>query len=452
MKSLLSLTFLLLFYIASFGQITISSSDMPAANDTLRYSFANLDTLILNNYTKTGAGYSWDFSKLKPTSQNVDQYKLGLQTPYAIFFYLPTKYGLKVADSLGVSTFKFTDIYNFYQKTSSAFLAEGMGMKFSGIPIPSFYTDKDEIYSFPLNYSDSDSSTFYFKTSVPTLFDFVRAGYRINYVDGWGTIKTPYGSFSCLRVVTVIVEVDSIIAGVMKFGFPLIQMEYKWLAKNIKFPILEVTGTRFGNMFTPNQVRYRDIYRGINSPLAPKSIFIADKTNALVNETITFTNKSTGSGNYYVWYFNPNKVTYLSGTDSTSKDPVVKFSQAGNYTVKLRSMNLFGSHDTTKIGYISITDPVMIHENEILNLKIYPNPVEENSFFITYSMNHPDRTKIRLMDVTGKEIAVLSDQFEFPGEQKHRISLSNFGNLKGIYFVEISTNEKIAISKLFIKF
>lgn len=266
----------------SQSPIIITSTNMPSSNDTIRYSNASLTGL--GNYSITGANYNWHFENLIPVSQDVRAFKSALQTPYAFFFVGPGKFGEKISDSIGVGALKFTDIYNFYKKNgTSSFNAEGLGLKYSGLPIPAFFTNEDELYFFPLNYTDRDSSTFRFSTPSSTaLPTYIKNGYRITEADGWGTVYTPYGSSTCLRVVTTQYSIDSTIIYLggfpIKFGVPNYQRSYQWLTQNEKIPYLEISGNLLGSNFTPTQVKFRDIPRvvgigEINKNDMPVSVF-----------------------------------------------------------------------------------------------------------------------------------------------------------------------------------
>jgi hypothetical protein len=97
-----------------------------------------------------------------------------------------------------------------------------------------------------------------------------KQGYRITEADGWGTITTPYGTASCLRVVTTQYSMDTITisalpAGFNKFGFPNYMRSYQWLTTSEKIPYLEVMGNVVAGNFTPTQVRYRDVARVITA-------------------------------------------------------------------------------------------------------------------------------------------------------------------------------------------
>jgi hypothetical protein len=237
---------------------------MPGSGDTLRYSNAQLSSL--GNYTQTGTNYSWNFSSLVPLSQGVRSFKTSFQTPYAFFFLGLNEYGEKIADTLGAGPIAMTNYYNYYKKQISpaAFIADGVGLTFSSVPVPSYYSDKDELYNFPMSYPKYDSTTFKFTTASNSLIPvkYSKTGYRVTVVDGWGSITTPFGTANCLRLITTQYSQDSIKFTIgFPIGFPNIQRNYQWLTSSTKIPFLEVTGNLVGNNFTLTQARYRDTPR-----------------------------------------------------------------------------------------------------------------------------------------------------------------------------------------------
>jgi hypothetical protein len=251
------------------AQITITNTSLPNNGDTIRYSVASLNSL--GNYTFTGTNYVWDFSSLNVVRQ--ERRDFTISTPY-LFFFGPLKFGEKIADTIvsqnipGFGSVSITDFYQFYRNMPTVFDVEGAGLKINNIPVPSFYTDKDELYFLPLQYGQRDSSTFNFTTPTTTAIPIVyqKSGYRITEVDGWGTITTPYGTFSCLRVVTTQYSKDTIIfnspLGAIPIGFNNYQRSYQWLTNTEKIPVLEVSGTiNLMENFTPTLVRFRDSIR-----------------------------------------------------------------------------------------------------------------------------------------------------------------------------------------------
>ncbi len=256
------------------AQITITSNNMPVSGDTCRYSSARLSSI--GNYTATGANYFWDFSTLDSTGQGIRKFVPSTATPYSLFFF--GKYGEKTMDSLpipaiplGTYNLTFKNIYSFYKKNgTSSFNAVGQGQTISGIPlgITATSSNEDKLYQFPLQYLDRDSSTFFFTTPTLTVvpFNYKKHGYRITEVDGWGTITTPYGTDSCIRVVTTqystdTIRINALPAGFDRVGFPNYVRSYQWLTLNEKIPFYEVTGNLIAGAFVPTQARYRDRIR-----------------------------------------------------------------------------------------------------------------------------------------------------------------------------------------------
>lgn len=334
-KSLFLIIVASFFSVAVKGQITITSSSMPGSGDTLRYSTSNPAGVV---YAPTGTNYFWDYSNLVMLRQDLYEYKAATATPYAFYFLGLNKYGLKVADSIGAGTFKFYNVYNFYQKTSALFKTEGIGFKYNNIPLAGYYSDDDELYQFPLNYLDRDSSTYAFSVSIGTGISYAQRGYRINEVDGWGSIKTPFDSVSCLRLISTSYGIDSINFNGIGFSFPNIQRSYKWLSTTQKIPILEISGQYQNNNFTPNQVRYRDIYRtnvGLNTTQTPaESVIYPNPTNGL-----------------FTVYLNENKSGTMNIADLTGKLVYSTACTTGKNSIDLNALNL-----SKGVYFISVLD------------------------------------------------------------------------------------------------
>ena len=292
------------------SQITITPANMPISGDTCRYSNASLSSV--GDYTTTGANHLWDFSTLDSTAQGMRNFEPSSATPY-FFYFFPPKYGEQTLDSvpipaipIGGLTLSIKDIYSFYKKNGSiSFNAEGLGLTLSGIPIGTTAqgNNDDELYMFPLNYLDRDSTTFNFSTptfsAIP--FTYKKHGYRITEADGWGEIITPYGTDSCLRIVTTQYSIDTIYipslpAGFNKFGFPNYVRSYQWLTLHEKIPYLEVSGNVIGSNFNPNLVRYRDklrTYVGIKEEKTTLALTVFP--NPTNNQLTIITSKNNGS-------------------------------------------------------------------------------------------------------------------------------------------------------------
>lgn len=258
MKKLFTLLAAAFSVSALSAQITITKSDVPVAGDSFQYMTVQPIGAGVN-VNNTGANTIWNFTNLTKNDSTMVRYYRSSQTPYG-FYFLNTM-GQKIADDLGFGQFSFKDVYSFYKATNSAFTAEGTGFKFNNIPLAGFYTEEDHIYRFPLTYGKTDSGDFRVVVQIPGLGKYSQSGTRKNYVDGWGKITLPNGNpLDCIRLKSVLTQTDSISVTQpfpVSFGFPSSRVEYKWLTKTDKVPVLELSGTELMGNFTPTSVRYR---------------------------------------------------------------------------------------------------------------------------------------------------------------------------------------------------
>lgn len=266
---LLSLLIVVMF--SANAQIVITTSNVPASGDTARMSLASVIALTTNtsltSYTATGANFTWNFDSLKPTGQIMREFKPANSYGY----FLSSGYAEKTDDTLDLFIAQLNNVCDIYKKNSAGFYMDAWGITYSSFPLPVSYSKKDSIYKFPLNYLDRDSTNFALSTPSSSLmpFGFKKHGHRITEVDGWGTIKTPFGTEPCLRVVTTQYSIDSIKASIplgtftvpINIGYPNYVRKYQWLTLTEHMPYLEIIGTVALNNFIPNEVRYRDMIR-----------------------------------------------------------------------------------------------------------------------------------------------------------------------------------------------
>lgn len=450
-----TLLFFLMFYaFSAFTQIQITQSNMPSINDTIRYSVATAGSL---DFKKTGANYNWDYSSLGLVSQDVYKYQALSSTPYSTLLLSGMPFGAigyKVADSIGTGQFAFKNLYNFFEKKSSVWRAVGTGFTLSLVPFPAggIYSKPDTIYQFPLKYNDKDSTVFEVSTplgnQILKLGTYMQKGSRVNTVEGWGTISTPYASnVSCLKVKSVVREQDSlsITTPAFNIGFPANRVEYRWLSTTEKIPILEILGTEIGGTFTPTQIRYRDKYRVAGSnPAAPKAHFTVNQLNGDAGkDTFIFTNLSRPSfGNQYTWSFTPNQgIRYVDGGSNTSANPHVVFDSSGLFTVNLRASNLIGTDDSTATDMINIKgdNNTHIHDEYGLYFSLSPNPITGS---IQFHQLQFINAVARIFDSNGKMImeTLISEDLMLNTDKL------NSGN----YIMVISGNDFIQYTK-FIK-
>ena len=83
----------------------------------------------------------------------------------------------------------------------------------------------------------------------------------------------------------------------------------------------------------------------------------------------------------------------------------------------------------------------------ISNLDIYPNP-SRDIFDIIFVSDKKQNLKLRILNIVGGEV-YKEERQEFIGEYTKQISLDNFG--KGVYFLEIETNNGVINKKLILQ-
>jgi len=166
---------------------------------------------------------------------------------------------LNTPDSLGQGQIPMQDIYNFYKVNTSDYEISGFGATIMGAPIPVPYTFPDVLYTFPLTYGTADSSVSGFNFTIPNMGSYSRWQKRVNYADGWGILITPKGSFEVLRVVSHIYRQDTLVSNQGTLGFPVHEIEYKWLSNKYPVPVLQVNAQEILGQVIP----YRAVYLGV---------------------------------------------------------------------------------------------------------------------------------------------------------------------------------------------
>jgi hypothetical protein len=282
MKKLLLPIFLISSAICH-GQINIGQADMPNAGDTLRVSNSS-DTL---NPLLTGVNYTWDYSYLTPASQWVQKFDApaNFTFPFNLMFnVLNTTYGLKqyTPDSIPGVGIKMGNAYGFYKKASANLKEVGYGLSINSLPIPFTYTPADVIYKFPLTYGSVDSCDSKFGPAVIPGFTwpfyYGQNIHRVNVVDGWGALTTPYGTFQTIRIKTTLAIRDTFADSTgMGFAFsrPL-QYEYKWLKQSGKIPCLQVNSISVAGVPLVTGITYRDSIRDSTIQIGIKEQLYAD--------------------------------------------------------------------------------------------------------------------------------------------------------------------------------
>lgn len=313
LKSFLLVLFALLMNGAN-AQITVTQSDMPSTGDSIRRS-TNISTFGAD-YTSAGANYSWDFTGLFPLAQTVNNYVSVSSVP---FFYQLVFIPNVVANLASpIDTFNLipglvvADPYIFYKKSSSSYNDVGFAVTINSIPLPIKYDTPDILYKLPMAYGNADSSNSGFQLGVPDLGFVGIERKRVNHVDGWGELKTPFGTFDVIRLKSQVFETDTIYIDSISFGTTLQRnyTEYKWLGNGFDAPLLQVTEE--GLIVTVAYLdSLRDITLGIEKPVIAKSDLNITPNPVSGQAKISISSAETGFVNVSVYNISGIKVTDL---------------------------------------------------------------------------------------------------------------------------------------------
>jgi hypothetical protein len=436
-KKILILSLAVISFTAIKAQITITSADLPVANDTVRYSTASGSV----NLNAIGADKNWDFSKLKATDQDVVKFSAPLQTPYLLQFLSNSTFGYPET-GLPLPSGFIENPFTFIKKTTSAYIITGRGATAQSLPLGIVYSPKDTLYALPLTFGKEYGGNFAGSASLASFGGLSQSGERTNIVDSWGTLTTPFGTFDCIRVKSSIIETDSIVFGTTQLPLQNNRTEYRWLAKGQKIPILEVIVPT--NPFAgTTTIRFKDIYRP--EVFINHANFTASNRNVVSGDTCFLIDRSVGTPKSYKWEILPKnaKYTYVGGTNSNSASPKVIFNEKGVYDIKLSASYSAGSDDTLKTAFINVIATGLSDYSEISNLQVYPNPTNGN---IQISGEFGKTAQVQLIDIQGK--IVFENLIETP-ENLFNLNLAELN--KGIYFIQIQSNGKRSIEKLILQ-
>jgi hypothetical protein len=255
----------------SEAQITITNLDFASPNDTVRTSVStNVQGF---DFVSSGANYSWNYSSLPFEGQRLDTFFTIKQAPplFLLTFFnvsnLVTRLGFQqLLPGLEIST-----AWQFFNKGLTNYRDWGYGLIIADIPLPLRFTTPDLLYNFPLSYNQNFSSNAFLEFPLQGVGYISIARNRQNQVDGWGSLTTPYGTFPTIRVKSTVRESDSIYIDSIGQGIRINRsyIEYKWLAKNQKIPLLVATVDSVLGTFISYKDSLRNQTVGLRNPVIP---------------------------------------------------------------------------------------------------------------------------------------------------------------------------------------
>src|SRR6185312_135219 len=363
-KYYIAILFAFLVALKGYSQITITQADMPQPGDTIRLS-TTTDTTSLPNFANTGANYTWDYSALIPKSQTIDTFMSVTSTPfgYQLYFNNIIFYPAYVATVAQVAptppsipSLTITKVIDYFKATSAAYENVGVGEALNNVPTSIMEDTIDYIYRFPMNYGNSDSCYSAYHVSIPSFGYYGNHQHRVNHVDGWGTLKTPYGTFSALRVTTTLTTSDSIYVTSFSFGITLpvpTQLQYKWFVVGQHLPVLQVNESVVLGVPVFSNIVYKDSARmvqgiaQINSVLNGIKVFPNPAQNLVyISSPATISNAEVCLYNVMGQKIIQNHINKLGAGNAVNLD--ISALPSGNYFLNVISEGRIASFKVTK--------------------------------------------------------------------------------------------------------
>lgn len=148
-----------------------------------------------------------------------------------------------------------------------------------------------------------------------------------------------------------------------------------------------------------------DFFENYTGPIAQPSVIGAKACKGIAVQFLDNSILKNSGGANWLWEFSPNNVTYLNGTNNSTQNPVVKFNEVGDYSVKLTVHDQDGRIDSKTIAnMVKVIDDVNVPS--MLNITSV-NAGQVNEFIarnIVLSADVPAGTTVNLI---GERIQVM---------------------------------------------
>jgi PKD repeat protein len=157
---------------------------------------------------------------------------------------------------------------------------------------------------------------------------------RINHVEGWGSLTTPYSNFaSVLKLRTELFHTDTLFFDTLTIPIPpTTDVEFSWFEPNTKIPVLKVSGNEANGNIIYSQIEFTDTIRCIQ----PQALSVYSPLIPFTNTEINFNNTSVNSDTYQWDFDDPSSGTLNT---STLANPSHTYTASGNYLVHLIACN-----------------------------------------------------------------------------------------------------------------
>ena len=312
----LIITFLLLSSSVISQPVITYDGNCPQIGD--RYDLA----LFTGNIDPgpSGTDLSWDFSEITSDGNSILYALDPAQTPYHDFY----------PDANIAFNYNNEDAYSYGLSSHSELLNLGTVSIQNSIEIILYYSNPAILMAYPFHYNDTFDDTFFGSFTSGTL-EVHQSGSITSLADGWGSITTPYETYSSvLRVKTESTQIDSAwMNGSFVYASTTHYTDFEWYAPDIHMPVFSINVSENSGV-SDTTGRYLTTPQGISGAHKPSENMVLFPNPATDNTTVLFHANNT------------NAVT-ITVTDLSGKEMihlVRDIPSAGTQNIRLRLESL----------------------------------------------------------------------------------------------------------------
>jgi hypothetical protein len=378
----------------------------------------NQDTAII----KAGADITWDLtaavdlnthaSEIVSPDQGIDFFTFlticalsGHNFIECSSTWANTQQAWVLQDSISLFDFVLEDLKRFQRKTNNYLLENFIGFNVDlggtsqGAVI--VYNNPDTILHFPVVYGDeytSNTSWALDLASTGQNIQYQSQQYRTTSIDAWGTLVTPYQTFTdVVRMRSVIERQDSITTDSFSFPINISQIEYMWFDTAYKLPVMVANGviTDTSEVLGTIEYLYDSVCESPTWSISTDSVqYVLDANGAV---TVTFT-VNDNNADEFTWDWGNGEVEVTTGTVShTFTEPgIISVGVQGCMTNCLPLNSCI--FDIVDFEILVSTPPI---PGEDAGIRLYPNPVQETMQIVI--PDHLGALNVSIIDMSGKE-------------------------------------------------
>jgi PKD repeat protein len=210
--------------------------------------------------------------------------------------------------------------------------------------------------------------------------------------------------------------------------------------------LCEGDSLQVGQNFYNTSGTYVDSFNTINycDSVIYTNLFVENPTTIIIaNPPLLELTITNGLLPYSYEVGNQNGIIMTSTNNSTPTAYITPIENGMYYFIVIDGLGCVADTVYYDVNFVNTN----IQEIDITNLKIFPNP-SKDIFNITFTSKTIQDLKVRVLNVIGEEIISIELE-QFIGEYTEQLNLKE--NAKGIYFLEIETNDGIVNKKLILQ-